>query len=131
MSRAAVTFVVAVVVFATATVGFGHGGGSASLLSDEERLDIEFTVSEGTDEFDVVEQSPETTESPSAGTDDSNSGATTEPGSGRSDETEDSAENSGSDTAPAPPAVAGNHTVAPPTLPTKSAITAPTALETP
>lgn len=105
MTRAVVLFVVAVVIFMTASVSFAHSGGTASLLSDEEQLDVNFTATEGTDTFETVEQPPDRGESRSGGRDHSNS---------RPDTTRD------------PPAAASNHTVAPPTLPTKSTTTAPT-----
>jgi hypothetical protein len=70
MTRTVVFFVAALVVFAAVTAGFGHGGGSAGLLSDEERLGLKFSANDGTDGFDIVEQSPDTTVFRSGGTDD-------------------------------------------------------------
>jgi hypothetical protein len=77
MSRPVVVFVAAVVVFAAATVGFAQGGGSDGLLSNSERLDIEFSANDGIDEFDVVEQSLDTTGDPSSGPDATDDGDTT------------------------------------------------------
>lgn len=105
MTRAVVLFVVAIIVFATASVSFAHGGGTTSLLNDEEQLEVNFTATEGADTFETVEQPPDRGQSRSGSRDHSNSRP---------------------DTTLGPPAAASNHTVAPPTLPTKSTTTAPT-----